>query len=270
LNGIDVLTLAPALWLAATVVLLAWRGRRLNREMVLLGAALMGTAANLASPGAYAEYATPLLLPLAIAVLLLAEKLSHAWSTSRRLLLVTVLVLAQGAVPPLANLMTSTRRHNLASWWLTPSMRDYDPNLRQRNAIIRDLVARYLPEGAPLFGPNLIPALELGRPVPAHLAMGPFSVTRELPPDQAHRMHLCTDDDLLDYLSDPRVTVISFADRGIMNYGWSMPSFSSLPAGVTPDWSKIITRDFVPAMRARNYVILVRRSSLGTASTGAR
>ncbi len=269
-RGLDVLSLAPALFLAASVVIFAWRRRDVCPELILLGAALVATAASLASPGAYVEYTAPLLLPMAIAVLLLGAKLAHGWSPVRCFMVVAALLLVQGVVPPLGNLMALGGRRNLPSWWLTPSSGDYDFKLRERHERIRAVVARFLPPGQPLFGPNLIPALELDRPVPPGLLMGPFSVTRELASDRAHRLHLSTDDDLLALVSDPRVTVISFADRGIMNYGWSMPSFRSLPAGATPDWGRVIMRDFVPVLRARSYTILVRRTSLSTPAASTR
>ena len=120
------------------------------------------------------------------------------------------------------------------------------------------MVEQLLAPGQPLIGPNLIPALETNRPVPRNLSMGPFSVTRDLPAASAQRLHLATDREIAGYLEDPRVTLLSFADRLELNYGWSMPSFALPPEGLPPRWAPSVLREFVTVYKGGHHVLLAR------------
>jgi hypothetical protein len=179
--------------------------------------------------------------------------------------LVAVLLLLQLGANPLANASRQeSPRSNALSFALPRAAPDYDFGLPQRSARIRSLVEQLLPPGQPLIGPNLIPALETNRPVPRNLSMGPFSVTRDLPAASAKRLHLATDREIAGYLEDPHVTLLSFADRLEMNYGWSMPSFALPPEGSPPRWAPVVLRDFVTVYKGGHYVLLARRDFLPT------
>jgi len=226
-------------------------------------AAVLALAANLLPSGAVAEYGVPYLLPLALAFILLAADFAGSCSLRCRAWLVAALVATHLGANPIGNIIGSeTPRGNAPSLCLPLAVADYDFGLPRRNARIRALVEQLLPPGQPLIGPNLVPALETNRPVPRNLSMGPFSVTRELPATSAHRLHLATDSEMAGYLADPRVTLLSFADRPELNYGWTMPSFAVPPAGSSPDWADLVLRDFVTVYKGGHYVLLARRDFL--------
>jgi len=234
-----------------------------RREAVLAAAAVLALAANLLPSGAVAEYSVPFLLPLALAVVLLIADVARAWSLPRRVAWVTVLLSIHLGANPIAN---STRwadpRGNAASLGLPRAAPDYDFGLPERSARIRSLVEQLLAPGQPLIGPNLIPALETNRPVPRNLSMGPFSVTRDLSAASAQRLHLATDGEIAGYLQDPHVTLLSFADRLELNYGWSMPSFALPPGGVPPRWADIVVHEFVTFYKGGHHVLLARSDYL--------
>jgi hypothetical protein len=234
-----------------------------RREAVLAAAAVLALAANLLPSGAVAEYSVPFLLPLALAVVLLIADVARAWSLPRRVAWVTVLLSIHLGANLIAN---STRwadpRGNAASLGLPRAAPDYDFGLPERSARIRSLVEQLLAPGQPLIGPNLIPALETNRPVPRNLSMGPFSVTRDLPAASAQRLHLATDGEIAGYLQDPHVTLLSFADRLELNYGWSMPSFALPPGGLPPRWADIVIHEFVTFYKGGHYVMLARSEYL--------
>ncbi len=234
-----------------------------RREAILAAAAVLAAASNLLPSGAVAEYCVPFLLPLALAVVLLVADVARTWSLPRRVALVTVLLAIHLGATPIAN---STRwadpRGNAASLGLPRAAPDYDFGLPERSARIRSVVEQLLAPGQFLIGPNLIPALETNRPVPRNLSMGPFSVTRDLPAASAQRLHLATDGEIAGYLEDPRVTLLSFADRLELNYGWSMPSFALPPGGLPPRWADIVIHEFVTFYKGGHHVLLARSDYL--------
>jgi hypothetical protein len=234
-----------------------------RREAILAAAAVLALASNLLPSGAVAAYSVPFLLPLALAVVLLIADVARAWSFPRRAALVAVLLLLQLGTNPIANSSRwADSRGNAPSLCLPRAAPDYDLGLPERSARIRALVQQLLPPGQPLIGPNLIPALETNRPVPRNLSMGPFSVTRDLPAASAQRLHLATDREIAGYLEDPRVTLLSFADRLELNYGWSMPSFALPPEGLPPRWAPSVLREFVTVYKGGHDVLLARSEYL--------
>jgi hypothetical protein len=272
LGAIELLWLAPAGWIALLLsVALARRRLWPRRETILAAAALLGLATNVLPGGALAEYGVPFLLPLALALILVVADFTRAWPLPHRAGLVAALLAIHLGANPISNLMHSASpRGNAQSLFLPLAVSDYDFGLPSRNAHIRAMVEQLLPPGQPLIGPNLIPALEANRPVPLDLAMGFFSVTRELPAARAHRLHLATDGEIAGYLADPRVTMLSFADRLEMNYGWSMPSFDVPAEGLPPRWAEVVIRDFVVVYKGGHYVFLARRDSLRASSVEPR
>jgi hypothetical protein len=234
-----------------------------RRPAILAAAAVLALATNLIPKGALAEYSVPFLLPLALAIILVVADFARAWSLSRRVVLVAALMATQLGANPIGNIIhTATLRGSALSLCLPLAAPDYDFGLPKRSARIRALVERLLPPGQFLIGPNLIPALETNRPVPRNLFMGPFSVTRELPAASAGKLHLATDRDIAGYLQDPNVTLISFADRLELNYGWSMPSFALPPEGLPPRWAPDVLREFVTVYKGGHYVLLARSEYL--------
>jgi hypothetical protein len=196
-------------------------------------------------------------------VVLLIADFARTWSLLRRAAVVAVLLLLQLGANPIANSSRwADSRGNAPSLCLPRVVPDYDFGLPQRSARIRSLVEQLLPPGQPLIGPNLIPALETNRPVPRNLSMGPFSVTRSLPAASAQRLHLATDKEIAGYLENPRVTLLAFADRLELNYGWSMPSFALPPEGLPPRWAELVLRKFVTLYKGGHYVLLARSDSL--------
>jgi hypothetical protein len=69
---------------------------------------------------------------------------------------------------------------------------------------------------------------------------------------------LATDREIAGYLEDPRVTLLSFADRLELNYGWSMPSFALPPEGLPPRWAPSVLREFVTVYKGGHHVLLAR------------
>jgi hypothetical protein len=257
---------APACWIGLLGLLALTLARFRpwpRRETILAAAAVLALASNLLPSGAVAEYGVPFLLPLALAVVLLVADVARAWSLPRRAALVAVLLLLQLGATPIANASRpESLRSNVLSFTLPRAVPDYDFGLPLRSARIRSLVEQLLPPGHFLIGPNLIPALETNRPVPRNLSMGPFSVTRDLTAASAKRLHLATDREIAGYLSDPGVTLLSFADRLELNYGWSMPTFALPPEGLPPRWAELVLREFVTLYKGGHYVLLARSDYL--------
>jgi hypothetical protein len=264
LGWTEIFLQAPACWMLVLLsVAFARRRPWPRRPAILAAAAVLALATNLLPTGGLAEYSVPFLLPLALALILVVADFVHAWSFPGRAWLVAALVAIHLGANPIGNIIQSgTRRGNVASLCLPRVVPDYDFGLPNRSARIRALVDQLLPPGQPHIGPNLIPALETNRPVPRNLSMGPFSVTRDLPAASAQRLHLATDREIAGYLADPRVTLLSFADRFEMNYGWSIPSFALPPEGLPPRWAELVLREFVTVYKGGHCVLLARQSSL--------
>jgi 4-amino-4-deoxy-L-arabinose transferase-like glycosyltransferase len=258
----EIATLAPALWLATGVaaVFTATRHAPARRaELLLAGAALLTLAANLLPGGVYEEYAVPFLLPLAVPVASMLARGAERRSRPTRLILAGGLVGTHVAVAPLLLAHDFPQRRGTVSQWLTPNAPAFNPALPAQLAAARAAARAAVPPGRPLAGPNIILALETGRPVPPKLLMGPFSVSHTLPAGTAARLHLATPADIDALLADPGVPLLAFFTQPQLNYGWSMPTFERLPEAITRRWLEIYRRDFVVVCQEGNFLLLARR-----------
>lgn len=255
----EIVTLAPALWLATGIGLVGLGLRRVTApraELILGLAALLTLAANLLPGGVYEEYAVPFLLPLAIPVALALHR--FAAGTRAGPALVAGLAVVQFGVAPLVLWRDFPARRFTLSAWLTPNAPAFNPVLPAQLAAARDAVAAAVPAGQPLIGPNVILALETGRPVPPALLMGPFSFNTTLPADTARRLHLATPADMEAWLADPNVRALAFFLQPQLNYGWTVPTFDRLPEDVTRRWLEAYRRDFVVVFQEGNFLLLAR------------
>jgi hypothetical protein len=256
----EIACLAPAVWVLAVagVAVIALRRQFTTPEAGVVLASLTALAANLLPVGAYQEYGTPFLLPLAAASL----KLLHDALRDRRGVIgaiALVAIAAHGLTAPLRSTLSQSPRGDLLSRWLPPQAPPYNATLPQEVEAAARLVERSLPADQPFIGPNIILAAETGRFVPRELRMGPFSFTVEIPPERARRLHLVTHETLDAWFADPRVTLLAFFQRRELNYGWSMPSFDQLKPDFHAQWFAPLQRDFSPAYDSAEFVLLVRK-----------
>jgi hypothetical protein len=234
LSPAEIAVMAPALWLLATgaIVMVLARHRPVTRETGVLLAALAALAANLLLHGVYDEYCVPFLLPLAVAAAALVYDGCTKWNLLQLSLGALLLIMTQVLTGPLVLGPHRRADRPAASWWLPGETGPYNLTLPADLAAARAVVERFLPKDAPLIGPNIILAAETGRAVPPELRMGPFSFTAEMSDEQATRLHLVTMDQLHQWYTRPEVTVIAFYRRRVLDYGWSMPSFTEMPIEV--------------------------------------
>jgi 4-amino-4-deoxy-L-arabinose transferase-like glycosyltransferase len=259
----EIAALAPAVWLLGLLAfaIVVFRHRLLTRESGVILAATAALLPNLLLSGVYEEYGIPFLLPLATAAIALISDELRA--RSARPLLVfgfgVGLLIAQLVITPVLFYNELPQRRGTVSRWLPYNAPPYNRELPRQLAISRQLVDESLPPSAPFIGPNLILAAETGRVVPPELRMGSFSVTDEMPPAQAARLHLATREQLSQWFVRSDVTVISFFERPILNYDWSMPSFTPMHEAARLAWIKPLSRDFTVAFREGDFLLLIRK-----------
>ena len=258
--------LAPALWLGLGFnVAYAAVARQLapRREIVVLGATLLALAANLLPSGVFEEYGVPFLPPL---LLMVATGVWRAGAALRWLrhaavplgLLCFNLAAAVGLLWP----WLPPERRGTLSVFLPLNASAYDQSLPGRIARQTQVVRHYLPVGQPFIGPQLILAVEAGRPVPRDLRMGPFTATLDFPADRAARLNLATFPAIEARLNDPAVPLLAFYKNGNLNYAWSMPTFSNPPRADRLRWQELFHRDFLVAYEDEDALLLVRRNAL--------
>ncbi|MBI3885994.1 MAG: hypothetical protein HY302_09740 [Opitutae bacterium] len=262
----SIATLAPAVWVALLCALpaaLCVKNALPRRERWVAGAALSALAANLLPAGVYEEYGVPFLLPLAAVAAAVLHRATLAETPARRRAPVVLVVAAGLAATPLLNFhYLRTPPGNWPSWWLPPGVPAYNPHLPGHLWQATRRTAALLAPGQPLIGPNIILAVETGRPVPRQLRMGPFAATAEFSPAVADRLHLATFPELEARYLDPRVPMLAFSENAFLNYSWSMPSFRNSPARNRARWMEIFRRDFLIVQQDGDFLLLARRSAL--------
>ncbi len=261
----EIVTLAPALWLAtmgAAATVLVKRPADGRREVVLGVAALLTLAANLLPQGVYEEYGVPFLLPLAMSVAFILNRLVE--KTPRVLVgtVVTVLLAVHLFATPMILWRDFPERRLSLSQWLTPNAPPLNADLPAQIRHARQVMEALVPAGQPAIGPNLIVAIEAGRPIPPNLRMGPFAVGDDHLPMSAAKLHLTTPAEIESYLSDPAVPLLAFFKRPALNYGWTVPTYSKLPDDVSARWLKIYRRDFVIVDQEGEFLLLARPAAL--------
>jgi hypothetical protein len=257
----DIVTLAPAVWVFAIVALIIAVRRRqvMTREIGAMLAAMIALAANLLSQGVYEEYGVPFVLPLAVAAAPIVFDQLKTVHTAARSILIAALFAANLLAAPLVNSRFSPDRIGTASQWLTPGSLVYNLALPKQLASAKHIIETTLAPDAPFVGPNLILAAETGRTVPRELRMGAFTVTDEMLPDRAARLHLATRGQLNILYSLPKVTTLAFFQRMDLDYTWSMPSFASVPVEIQAGTLALFRSDFEIAYNEGEFLILVRR-----------
>ncbi len=276
----EVFTLAPALWLAAGIGFVAWllgrsrpqksssSGELLSRsELVLGGAATVTLLCNLLPGGVYEEYAVPFLAPLAIPVGLALYRLARDRDPRLGFAFVASIAAFHFAAAPAVLWHDFPARRLSLSQWLTPNAPAFNPALPAQLAAARHIVETVVPAGTPIVGPNLILALETGRPVPPTLIMGPFSFNTTLPPADARHLNLATPADYEAWLADPGIPLLAFFPQPQLNYGWTVPTFERLPESLVRRWVQLYRRDFVIIHQEGNFLLLARPSSLQAGPT---
>lgn len=261
----EIATLAPALWLAtlgAAGIVLVKRGAAGRREVVLAAAALLALAANLLPQGVYEEYGVPFLLPLAMGVTVILNRRIEGGSKILRGTVVTALLAVHLLATPLILWRDFPDRRLGLSQWLTPNAPPLNDALPAQIRHARLVVQALVPSGQPVIGPNLIVALEAGRPIPPNLRMGPFAVGDDRLPLPAAQLHLATTAEIESYLSDPAVPLLVFFKRPALNYGWTMPTYRQLPADLSARWLEIYRRDFVIVDQEGDFLLLARPAAL--------
>ena len=261
----EIATLAPALWLAtlgATGIVLAKRGTSERREVVLGATALLALVANLLPQGVYEEYGVPFLLPLAMAVTVVLHRQLEGSAKVLGGAVVTVLLTVHLLATPLILWRDFPNRRLGLSQWLTPNAPPLNAALPAQIQQGRQLVQALVPAGQPVIGPNLILALEAGRPIPANLRMGPFAVGDDHLPLPPAQLHLATPAEIESYVSDPAVPLLVFFKRPVLNYGWTMPTGRQLPADLSARWLEIYRRDFVIVDQEGEFLLLARPAAL--------
>lgn len=266
----EIVTLAPALWVAAlgaAGTVLVKRPADGRREVVLGIAALLALAANLLPQGVYEEYGVPFLLPLAMSVAFILNRLVVKAPRILVGAIVTALVAVHVLATPLILWRDFPGRRLGASQWLTPNAPPLDPDLPAQVRHARQLMETLVPPGQPAIGPNLIVGIEAGRPIPPDLRMGPFSVGDGHLPMSAAKLHLATPAEIESYLADPAVALLAFFKRPALNYGWTVPTYGKMPPDITARWLEIYRRDFVIVDQEGEFLLLARRNALppGTA-----
>lgn len=268
----EIVTLAPAIWALAIVALIVavWRRQAMTREVGAMLAAAAALAANLLPQGVYEEYGVPFVLPLAVAAVpIVFDELKNKL-TAVRLTLIAVLFAANLLTAPLVNSRILPDRIGTASQWLTPGSLVYNPVLPTQLAGASHVIETTLAPDAPFIGPNLILAAETGRTVPRELRMGAFTMTDEMLPDRAARLHLATRGQLDIWYSLPKVTTLAFFRRVDLDYNWSMPSFTSVPVEIQAGTLELFRRDFEIAYNEGEFLILVRRSVTEPSLSGSQ
>lgn len=261
----DILRLAPAWWVGLVLVLLLCGiKRRLPRPAVLsLGlAALVVLAMNLLPVGAYEEYGVPFLLPLACATACGLFALTEEWPAGKKISLLVILGVFHLAAPPLLTRHRGILRADVISLWLPSTVPSFDRGLPVSLARARAVVERVLPKDSFFIGPNLILAVETGRPVPGNLHLGPFSMSRDFDPAKARRLHLMTYPEITAIFADPAVPLVAFFPASPFNYNWSVPSFHGQPEAERQQWAELFRRDFLVVEESSQFLLLARKTAV--------
>lgn len=264
----DILRLAPAWWVALVLgLVLCAAKRRLPPTPVLsLGlAALVALAMNLLPIGAYEEYGIPFLLPLACTTATGVFALTAEWPAAKKIWLLILLGGFHLVAPPLLTRHRGTPRADLVSLWLPSTVPSFDRDLPVSLARARAVVERVLPKDRLFIGPNLILAVETGRPVPGNLHLGPFSMSRDFEPEKARRLHLMTYPEITAIFSDPEVPLVAFFPASPFNYNWSVPSFHGQPEVERQQWAELFRRDFIIVESSSQFLLLARKTAVPAA-----
>jgi hypothetical protein len=257
----EMVALSPVvlgLFVAVAVTGLARRRRWPWKESSVAVASLAAFLANVLPQGAYDEYGVSYLLPLATAVLLLAPV--PAWPRAALAgLAVTLLVVQVAAVPALYRPLRKPGSAPSWSAWLPLSGTPFDFKLREKIRGGREFVEKEVAPGQPFYGPAIILAIEADRPIPRRLRMGSFTVTSDMSPEEADRMHLITYNELAVLFRSPDVNVVGMYFLQVFNYSWSMPSFRYQTQAERVSWSIGFSSYYVPAYQDEEFLILRRR-----------
>jgi hypothetical protein len=171
----------------------------------------------------------------------------------------TGLVLAPLAVIPAVNWKhLAPVQREFPSFWLPSKTRPYNFSLPSNLRQARTTVERFLPVGKPFIGPNIILAIEAGRPIPRTMRMGPFTYSSDFDPEKIDRLHLMTHGAFEKQLRDIDVPIIGLHRDEVFNYIWSVPSFTSQTAEELNRWGSVVSRYFAPAYTDTDFVILAR------------
>lgn len=261
----DILRLAPAWWTALVllVVLSAIKRQLPPRAVVSLGlAASVALAMNLLPVGAYEEYGVPFVLPLACATACGLFALTQTWSATARDSLLVILSGIHFVAPPLLTQHRGIARADVVSQWLPSTVPSFDRELPVSLARARRVVEQLLPPDRAFIGPNLILAVETGRPVPANLHLGPFSMSRDFDSATARRLHLMTYPEMTAIFADPAVPLVAFFPASPFNYHWSVPSFHGQPEAERQQWAELFRRDFIIVESSSQFLLLARKSAV--------
>ena len=266
LTWLDIVALAPALWLGLTVGLVqAAISRRFpdRREAVVTLAVVLALGTNLLPKGVFEEYGVPLLPPLAL-VAAMGWWRATAGTIRLRATLVPLALLALNLGVSVALLWNSMPPARRGTWsmFLPLNAPDYNPTLPSSIAQARQAVEQYLPPDRPFVGPQVILAAETGRRVPNILRMGPFTATADYPPVVAARLNLATFPQLEAWFTDPGVPLLAFSKKASLNYNWSMPALQVPAERHGAHWSEIFRRDFLVAYEDADFLLLVRRTAI--------
>lgn len=133
---------------------------------------VLALPADLLPRGVYDEYGVPFLPPLATAVILILAPSFATWSRPKQALLASAVLLAPVAIIPAVKWrhLAPIQKH-APSWWLPVNTRPNNFNLPGNLQRARLTAERLLPPGDPFIGPNIILAIEAGRPIPRTMRM---------------------------------------------------------------------------------------------------
>jgi hypothetical protein len=230
------LLFAPAIWLAAGFSLWRLDGGAGRASRMALGALVLGVVANLAGHTTYAEYVFPLVPATAFVVAPVMSSLLARIRASMAVLLVPVLLACAWIHPPELN-RDLLRNANEASAFL------------HAHVATDNVVACSMPE---------IPAAS-GNRVPLSMAMGKFSVTEDLDPALAARMHMLTPSALLEVLRDPATQALVISPVFNWNFFWSLPSYQWLSEKARGDLKQTVEQYYMLGYANADYVVLLRR-----------
>lgn len=267
-SGPVIIALAPALWLGLVYSLghaVVTRRYPARQEIVVIIATLVALGTNLLPQGVYEEYGVPFLPPLALLAAVGLWRVSASVRFLRHRLipvglfainLVVGVALLWPIIPP-------SRRSNL-SLFLPYNGLAYDSTLPTRLTAQTMVVRHYLAPGDDFIGPQVILAVEAGRPVPPALRMGPFTATRDFSTAQAEKLNLATYTQLESYFENNAVPLLALSKTGNLNYAWSMPTFSNPSKQERQHWSDLFQKNFLVAYEDTDTLLLVKKSTLPT------
>jgi hypothetical protein len=200
---------------------------------IVLGASAAGIVSNVLLAGIYPEYVTPFLFvgALGAAGMLAAGPSRRLEAAAYAAALATAL--ATASLPARSTCLTDA---DAAAAFLDRSLSSDDPVLAS------------MPE---------IP-VQADRPLFRNLVMGKFTVTADLAPAAADRLHFIRFDDLVGALDrrEPAAVVLSTSANG--NFAYSLPSYRRFNERSRRKLAEALDRGYVKAFGNATYLILVR------------